>query len=76
MGFGVPVAEWLRKDLRGYARGLVLEGGATRGYLDSANVERLWREHEIGLRNRATELWAIMMLNLWHRRFVDPAPLV
>jgi asparagine synthase (glutamine-hydrolysing) len=76
MGFGVPVAEWLRKDLRSYARGLVLDGGATRRYLDTANVERLWREHEIGLRNRATELWAIMMLNLWHRRFVDPAPLV
>jgi asparagine synthase (glutamine-hydrolysing) len=76
MGFGVPVAEWLRKDLRGYARGLVLDGGATRRYLDTANVERLWREHESGLRNRATELWAIMMLNLWHRRFVDPAPLV
>src|SRR5499427_8070675 len=29
MGFGVPIAEWLRRDLKTYARDLVLEGEAT-----------------------------------------------
>ena len=71
MGFGVPVPEWLRGDLKDYARELVLEGDATRRYLSRPSVERLWREHGSGLRNRATELWVIMMLNLWHRRFVE-----
>ena len=71
MGFGVPVSEWLRRDLRDYARGLVLDGEATQRYLNNAFVEQLWQEHSSGIRNRATELWAIMMLNLWHRRFVD-----
>ncbi|PYM77699.1 MAG: asparagine synthase (glutamine-hydrolyzing) [Candidatus Rokuibacteriota bacterium] len=71
MGFGVPVPEWLRGDLKNYARELVLEGDATRRYLSRPSVERLWREHASGLRNRATELWVIMMLNLWHRRFVE-----
>jgi len=71
MGFGVPVSEWLRRDLRDYARGLVLDGEATRRYLNPGFVEQLWREHSSGVRNRATELWAIVMLNLWHRRFVD-----
>jgi len=77
MGFGVPVPEWVRRDLRDYARAHVLEGEATRLYLDGSSVERLWREHNSGLRNRATELWAIMMLNLWHKRFVGaPSVLV
>jgi asparagine synthase (glutamine-hydrolysing) len=70
MGFGVPVQEWLRRDLKGYAQALVFDGEATRRYLSRPHVERLWREHGSGLRNRATELWAIMMLNLWHHRFV------
>ena len=74
MGFGVPVAEWLRRDLKDYARDLVLGGDATRRYLSRPAVERLWREHGSGLRNYATELWVIMMLNLWHRRFVEPSP--
>jgi asparagine synthase (glutamine-hydrolysing) len=75
MGFSVPVAEWLRRDLRTYARELILEGEATRRYLNVPYVERLWRAHQIGTRNRASELWAIMALNLWHRRFVDLVPL-
>ena len=69
MGFGVPILEWLRGDLKEYGRELVLEGGATREYLDRASLDRLWGEHQSGLRNRATELWVVMMLNLWHKRF-------
>jgi asparagine synthase (glutamine-hydrolysing) len=76
MGFGVPVAEWLRRDLRTYAKALVLDGEATRRYLNGEYVERMWREHQMGTKNRATELWTIMALNLWHRRFVESAPLV
>ena len=49
----------------------MLEGEATQLYLDGPSVERMWREHGSGVRNRATELWAIMMLNLWHQRFVS-----
>jgi len=69
MGFGVPIREWLRGEVREYARGLVLEGGATREFLRRESVEGLWREHQSGLRDRATELWALLMLNLWHRTF-------
>jgi asparagine synthase (glutamine-hydrolysing) len=69
MGFGVPILEWLRGDLREYGKELVLEGGATRQYLNRRHLERLWNEHQRGLRNRATELWIVMMLNLWYSRF-------
>jgi asparagine synthase (glutamine-hydrolysing) len=74
MGFGVPIPEWLRRDLKDYARALVLDGEATRRYLSLPYVERLWLEHGSGRRNWATALWMIMMLNLWHRRFVETMP--
>jgi asparagine synthase (glutamine-hydrolysing) len=74
MGFAMPVAEWLRRDLRDYGRALLLEGKGTLEYLNRHQVERLWKEHGAGLRNRSTELWTIMMFNLWHARFVEHSP--
>ena len=71
MGFGVPILEWLRNDLKSYARDLVLDGEATRIYFQPTYLEKMWNEHQKGLRNWATELWIIMMLNLWYRKFVS-----
>lgn len=69
MGFGVPILEWLRKDLKEYARGLVLDGEASRLYLRGDYLQKIWNEHQRGIRNRSTELWIVMMLNLWHKNF-------
>jgi len=71
MGFGVPILEWLRADIRDYARGLVLESEGTQTFFDRPYLEKLWKEHQSGLRNWSTELWVVMMFNLWHRRFVE-----
>lgn len=71
MGFAVPILEWLRDDLKDYARGFILDGEATRSYLQRDYLERLWNQHQSGLRNWSTELWAVMMLNLWHQRFAQ-----
>jgi asparagine synthase (glutamine-hydrolysing) len=69
MGFAVPILEWLRGDLREYARGFILDGGATASFLQQDYLEKLWNQHQSGMRNWSTELWAVMMLNLWHERF-------
>jgi len=69
MGFGVPILEWLRKDLKGYAKSLVLDGEASRLYLQGDYLQKIWNEHQRGIRNRSTELWSVMMLNLWHKNF-------
>jgi len=69
MGFGVPILEWLRGELRDYARPIILEGEATRRFLQRPFLEKMWREHQSKLRNRSTELWQVMILNLWYNRF-------
>jgi asparagine synthase (glutamine-hydrolysing) len=73
MGFGVPVPGWLKREVRDYARALVLDGEGTRQFFERPYLEKLWNEHQSGLRNRATELWIVMMFNLWHRRFAAEA---
>ncbi len=70
-GFAVPVLEWLKGDIREYAGDLIFNGKASRLYMDKTNLEKIWREHQTGVLDRSTALWSVMILNLWHRRFVE-----
>jgi asparagine synthase (glutamine-hydrolysing) len=69
MGFGVPILEWLRHELVDYAARHCLDGPATARWFRRAELEKIWAEHQRGLRNWATELWVILMLNLWFEKF-------
>jgi asparagine synthase (glutamine-hydrolysing) len=74
-GFEIPLAAWLRGDLREMGCELVLSARALgRGYLAPARVTAIWDEHQRGTRDRGSLLWALMVLELWHRTFVDQAP--
>jgi len=75
MGFGVPLARWFREELRGYLRAILLAPSSlSRGYFDAARVRELVEEHQGGVRNHAPRLWALLMLEMWHREFIDGDP--
>ena len=42
-----------------------------RGYFQPWFVERMLREHAQGTRNWHRQIWNLMMLESWHRMFVD-----
>ena len=71
MGFAVPILEWLRTDMKDFAERIIMQGGATRSLLNRTYLEKLWNQHQSGIRNRSTELWTIMILNLWYDRFIN-----
>ncbi|HEX8560209.1 MAG TPA: asparagine synthase (glutamine-hydrolyzing) [Pyrinomonadaceae bacterium] len=74
-GFGVPVRQWINDELRERIRGTLLEPRTRqRGYTDARFVARLLEEHGRGRRDHSTLLWALFMLELWHRAFADAAP--
>jgi asparagine synthase (glutamine-hydrolysing) len=74
-GFEIPVSEWLRGALRGLAEDLVLSARALgRGYVRPDAVRTLWRRHQARVGDHGAQLWALMMLELWHRQFVDDVP--
>ncbi len=75
MGFSIPLSDWLRGELRGTAADLLLsERALERGYFRPEQVDTLWAHHQSGRRNYPHQLWTLMVLELWHRLFVDQAP--
>jgi asparagine synthase (glutamine-hydrolysing) len=66
MGFGVPMAAWLRGPLRQWARDLLSETSLRRsGLLNEAPVSSALVEHLAGTRDRSRELWTVLMFLSW-----------
>ena len=71
-GFGVPLSRWFRRELKPMLHDVVLGPRARgRGYFEPATVERIVAEHESGRADHAHRLWALLMLELWHREYAD-----
>jgi asparagine synthase (glutamine-hydrolysing) len=71
-GFALPVAEWLRGELRDMAAAALLDGQG--GVLDRAAVRALWDCHQAG-RDLGAQLWTLLVYRLWERdRAAGAAP--
>jgi asparagine synthase (glutamine-hydrolysing) len=71
-GFGVPLGAWLRGELKGLAYEILLDTRAvSRGYFNKSAVRGLLDEHQIGRIDHSHRIWALLMLELWHRTFID-----
>jgi asparagine synthase (glutamine-hydrolysing) len=71
-GFSIPVATWLRNELREYAEDILFSDKAKqRNYFDYDYVKKIWNHHLKGLRDHSDQLWTLLMLELWHRSFMD-----
>jgi asparagine synthase (glutamine-hydrolysing) len=72
MGFGCPIDEWLRDELKPLAYDTLLSQAAReRGLMRPDYVRRLLDEHCSGRSNHHTRLWALLMLELWFRMWID-----
>jgi asparagine synthase (glutamine-hydrolysing) len=72
-GFGVPIGDWLRHELRDLVTDVLLDATArARGTFDARTVERLLREHQTRDRDHGHRLWCLLVLELWRRCWLDP----
>jgi asparagine synthase (glutamine-hydrolysing) len=70
MGFGVPLADWLRGPLRDWAEDLMNEPGLSADDIfDVEAIRSLWAEFLSGDNGRYFLIWNILMFQAWHRRW-------
>jgi asparagine synthase (glutamine-hydrolysing) len=74
-GFAVPIGDWLRAELRPLLEDVLRDPRTRRrGYFHARVVDRLVDEHVRGVRAWSFQLWNLLVLELWHRAFVDARP--
>ena len=71
MGFSVPMADWLRGELKDLAKGHLFDKESwLREFFHVRHLETIWEAHQAGRRNYATILWSLLMFELWHKTFM------
>ena len=65
-GFTLPIAEWLRDDLRDWAEDLLNEHRLTQqGLFNPKAVRLIWRQHLTGWKDHKVLLWSLLMFQAW-----------
>ncbi|MGH7744718.1 MAG: asparagine synthase-related protein, partial [Candidatus Dormibacteria bacterium] len=71
-GLGVPLVHWFRNELKESLLSMLLEPKTLqRGYFDPRVIRQLIGEHQRGRRNRSSDLWILLVFELWHRNFLS-----
>ena len=70
-GFGVPVGLWFRGELRETLQETLGPRFLERGLFRKEAIGSLIQRHLCGKEDGGQRLWALFMLELWYRRFVD-----
>ncbi|HUX09415.1 MAG TPA: asparagine synthase (glutamine-hydrolyzing) [Terriglobia bacterium] len=69
-GFTVPIASWIRNELRPLVAETLEEGKLKRqGLFNSAYVHQLLREHSSGRADHRKALWTLLCFQLWYDRW-------
>jgi asparagine synthase (glutamine-hydrolysing) len=72
-GFTVPMAQWLRTDLRAHVEALLLERDPfPNGFFDRTQLQAWCEDHFSGRLDRHRGLWNLLALQLWADRHAQP----
>ena len=67
-GFGVPMGQWFRTELREPYQDEVLAPNAKSAQIfDRSALERAWQEHQSGEQDHGPRLWTILTIERWLR---------
>ena len=71
-GFTMPLVHWIRHELKEMIRDVLLDPRTLqRGYFEPKAVRFLLDEHLSGRRNEPGRIWRLLILELWHRNFIE-----
>ena len=71
-GFGLPIGQWYRGKLKDYTMGILFDPlTLNRGYFRKESVQRIIDEHMQHKVDNGYKIGSLLMLELWHREFID-----
>ncbi|HQS83663.1 MAG: asparagine synthase (glutamine-hydrolyzing) [Alphaproteobacteria bacterium 16-39-46] len=74
-GFGLPIDQWLRGDLKDWANELLsLTALKDSGLSNALPIRTRWEEHLSQTRNWQYSLWGVLMYQAWHQRYFKNNP--
>jgi len=69
-GFGIPLSQWLRNELRPLCDDLLSETSLKQhGLFNTKYVQQLRHEHDSGKQNHRKLLWTLMVFQQWYRHY-------
>lgn len=74
-GFAMPLVHWIRHELKELILSVLLEPRTLqRGYFRPEGIRRLLNDHFQGRRDYSGGIWRLLMLELWHRNYLEKLP--
>lgn len=71
-GFAVPIGEWFKQELKAYTQEVFHDQTTIqRGYLNHEYVLSLLEAHQEGTQDYSSQLWAVLVFELWCRQYLD-----
>jgi len=61
-GFSVPIAHWLRNELKEWSQEMLLAIRQNPDFWDYSLIETMWSEHQAGFRDHSQRLWGVFAL--------------
>ena len=71
MGFGIPIGEWFRTELKSFlVENIFSTGSLNKAYFREDVLEKMVKDHCEGKQDYSMQLWTLLMLELWHKKFL------
>ena len=72
MGFVIPIQRWFRKEIKELSEDILFNTKAKqRGLFNYKFIEKLWHEHQQGIGNHTSILWALLMFEKWYEKWME-----
>jgi asparagine synthase (glutamine-hydrolysing) len=72
MGFSVPLATWLRGELKDItADYLFTKSSGIQQFFNMQVVEELWQQHQQSKADHSTVLWSMLMFQMWWFKYLQ-----
>lgn len=72
MGFSVPLAEWLRGEIRELTEETLFNStGGLNQYFKMDNLKTMWQQHLSGKVDHSIVLWSMLMFQMWWNQYMQ-----